>query len=358
MAKAAKRVAVMLAGGSGTRFWPLSRKERPKQFLPLTGGKTLLEETFRRAARFSKPEQVFVVCGPAHARPAKKLLPNVPPHNILVEPVPRNTAPAIGLAALHAAAKDPRSVVAVLPSDHHVADAPGFQRALEQAAEVAEQGRIVTLGIRPTRPDTGFGYIRTGAPLEGAALTVRAFVEKPDAATARGYVASGDYVWNAGIFVFRADVMLEAFARYMPELSAGLMKLGKSLGKRTHASALARVFPRLPSMSIDYGVAERADNMAVIPGDFGWSDVGAFSALPEVRKVDGRGNVVSGGGALVLDCDGCVALATDRPMALVGLRDVVAVDAGDAVLVLPKERSQDVRQVVEALQKRGLRQYL
>ncbi len=350
---------VIMAGGSGTRFWPLSRAARPKQFLALATQRPLITETALRLKGLAKPKDLFIVCGAAHARSAAKLVPSLPKANLLVEPAARNTAPAIGLAALHVARRDPKGVMVVLPSDHHVADIPGFQRQLSVGGAVAEQGYLVTLGIQPHRPETGYGYIRVGEPIDGHSRKVAAFVEKPDLARAQEYLASGDYLWNGGIFLFRADVILEAFHVLMPELAKGLDTLAAHLGKSSYSKQLAKIFPKLPSVSIDYGVMEKAEKLAVVPGDFGWSDVGSFEAMPEVRKKDAAGNVVSGKGALVLESEGCVVLAgEDRPVAVVGMKDVVVVDAGDAFLVVPKARSQEVRKAVEALRARKLQKYL
>jgi len=345
---------VIMAGGSGTRFWPLSRKERPKQFLPLTTSKPLITETALRMAGLAKAKDTLVVCGKVHEKAVKKSL-KLPAKNVVVEPAARNTAPAIALAAAHVAAKDPEGILVVLPSDHHVANLPEFKRVLQAAARVAKDGHLVTIGIKPNRPETGYGYIRVGDALSGEARQVRAFVEKPDLATAQGYLASGDYLWNGGIFLFRADAILAAFQEHMPELWQGLEKIRATVGKRNYAKVLGKLFPKLPSTSIDYGVMEKAKNIAVVPGDFGWSDVGSFAALPEVRKADAKGNVISGKAAVVVDCEGCVVLADDkRPLSVVGLKDMVVVDSGDAILVVPKDKSQDVRKVVEALKARKL----
>jgi mannose-1-phosphate guanylyltransferase len=350
---------VIMAGGSGTRFWPLSRKARPKQFLPLASKAPLIADTVGRLKGLASVKDTLVVCGPLHAKAAAKLVKGLPKKNLLVEPVARNTAPAIALAALHVAARDPGGILVVLPSDHHVADPAGFRRTLQEAARIAQEGHLVTLGIQPHHPETGYGYIQVGEPLgTGAARRVKAFREKPDLATAQGYLASGDYLWNGGIFVFRADAILAALAQHMPEMQKGLAALRKSVGKRTYAAVLKRVFPKLPSQSIDYGVMEKASNIAVLPGDFGWSDVGSFAAIPEVRPADAAGNVVSGEGAVLVDCKGCVVLAEKRPLAVVGLSDMVVVDSGDAVLVVPKDKSQDVRKVVEALKARKREKYL
>jgi mannose-1-phosphate guanylyltransferase len=348
---------VIMAGGSGTRFWPLSRKARPKQFLPLASKAPLITDTAARLKGLASVKDTFVVCGPLHAKAAAKLVKGLPKKNLLVEPVARNTAPAIALAAVNVAARDPEGILVVLPSDHHVADVPGFKKVLAEAARIAQGGHIVTLGIKPHRPETGYGYIQVGSALEGGGNTVQAFKEKPDVETAAAYMESGQYLWNAGIFVFRADVILKAFAQHMPEMQKGLEALRKAVGKRTYAGVLKRVFPKLPSISIDYGVMEKASNIAVLPGDFGWSDVGSFAAIPEVRPTDARGNVVSGE-AIVVDSQGCVVLADKRPVAVVGLTDVVVVDAGDAILVVPKDKSQDVRKVVEELKARKREKFL
>lgn len=343
---------VIMAGGSGTRFWPLSRSKRPKQFLALATDRPLIEETFRRLKGMAAPKNTFVVCGKVHAPLVRKAIKSLPKQNVIVEPAARNTAPAIGLAALHVAARDPEGIVVVLPSDHHVGDIARFQGVLKDAADIAQAGKIVTLGIKPNRPETGYGYIKVGEPLFGRSHKVAAFVEKPDLATARTYLDRGDYLWNGGIFVFRADVMLQQLQQHMPELAKGLDAIRASLAKKGYEKTLARVFPKMPSQSIDYGVMEKTSEIAVIPSEFGWSDVGSFEALPEVRRKDERGNVIEGAGAMAIDCQGCIVLTNERPVAAVGLTDLVIVDAGDAILVVPKQRSQDVRKAVEALKAR------
>ena len=345
---------IIMAGGSGTRFWPLSRVSRPKQFLPLASRLPLITETLARLSAVGAVKDTRVVCGQAHAALVKKALPRLPARNVLVEPQARNTAPAIALAVAHVAHEDPTGVLVVAPSDQHVADVPAFTRAVQEAVRVAQTGAIVTLGIKPSRPETGYGYIRTGDRLSGSAHTVAAFVEKPDQATAEQYLVSGDYLWNAGLFVFRADTMLQAFAQLMPDLSDALTTYRAALGTRREQAALKKAFAQMPATSIDYGVAEKAHNIAVVPADCGWSDVGSFNALPEVRHQDAAGNVVEGERTLVIDSQGCVVLGGGRVVAVVGMADVVVVDAGDAVLVCPKARCQDVRKVVEQLKARKL----
>lgn len=350
--------AVIMAGGSGTRFWPLSRSAKPKQFLPLATKRPLITETMARISGLATPKRTYVVCGERHVKPVRQALPKLPRQNVVVEPEARNTAPAIALATAQVAHVDPDGVIVVLPSDQHVADVPAFEAAVERAIEAARAGAIVTLGIRPTRPETGYGYIRLGEGSGGEARRVAAFVEKPDRARAEGYVVSGEYLWNAGIFVFTARAMLEAFATHMPELSTSLSAVSAALGTKRAAAVLKREFKKMPAISIDYGIAEKADNIMVVPCDCGWSDVGSFNALSEVQPTDEKGNVVQGGQGLVIDSSGCVVVGGARPVAVVGMTDVVVVDAGDAILVLPRDKCQDVRKVVEALKARKLTKYL
>ena len=352
---------VVMAGGSGTRFWPLSRKHRPKQFLALTGGAPLLAATVARLPPLARIDRTYVVCGPVHARAVRRMLPDLPPENLVVEPCARNTAPCVGLAALHVARREPKGIMAMLPADHHVARPAAFRSALSAAAVVAREGAIVTIGIRPVRPETGYGYLKTGARLAVGGKVkeglephqVERFVEKPDAATAARYLAEGVYLWNSGIFVFRADVILAEIARTMPALSERLARIGAALGTGRAARVLKEVFPDCPSISIDYGVMEKSDRIAVVPGDFGWSDVGSFAALSEVRPPDAQGNVTEGEVLVVGGRDAVVLAQAGRPVAVVGLDEVIVVDAGDAILVCRRDRAQDVRQVVDELRKRG-----
>jgi len=344
--------AVLLAGGSGTRFWPLSRARRPKQFLELVTGRTLLADTYARIAPLCGPERAWVVCGRDHEGAVRAVLPDLPPAHLLVEPAARNTAPAIGLAALHAVREDRDAILLVLPSDHHIAHPERFRQALQTAARVAEQGDLVTLGIRPTRAETGYGYLRRGAERGPGVFAVEAFVEKPDAVTARSYLQDPRYSWNAGIFVFRADALLEALRRHLPAVHEGLQQIGADEARA------GEIFPLLPSISIDYGVLEPESSSTrrialVAADDLGWSDVGSFATLPEVRELDARGNALSGD-ALAVDCADCVVLSEGgRLVAVLGLSGVCVVDAGDALLVVPRDRAQDVRAVVEALKARG-----
>ncbi len=335
--------AVILAGGSGTRFWPLSRAKKPKQFLSLVTDRTLIAETFVRVEPLCSSERTWVVCGKDHVAGVREALPDLQDEHLLVEPAARNTAPAIGLACVHALREDPDATLMILPSDHHIARPEAFRTALSAAAQASQNGDLLTLGIQPTRPETGYGYLRRGAERRPGVFAVDAFVEKPDAATAQRYLQDPAYSWNAGIFVFRADAMLEALRRHLPKVHEGLTR--------------GRDFATLQSISIDYGVMEpesrTTHRIALVPGDFGWSDVGSFAALPEVRALDARGNAVSGD-AIAIDCEDCVVLSEgQRLVAVVGLRGLCVVDAGDALLVVPRDRAQDVRAVVDALKARG-----
>lgn len=357
---------VIMAGGSGTRFWPLSRRDRPKQFLALAGDAPLLQATVERLPPLARARETYVVCGPAHVRAARRMLKELPEGNFIVEPCARNTAPCVGLAALHVAARDPRGVVVMLPADHHISRPKAFREAVASAAELAASGAIATIGIHPSRPETGYGYLKVGPRLgrrggrkKGAAAAgtaphkVERFVEKPDVVTAARYLADGGYLWNSGIFVFRADVILEEIRRAMPVLGEQLDVIQGAIGSPEYARTLRRVFPDCPSISIDYGVMEKSKRIAVVPADFGWSDVGSFAALSDVRATDHLGNVAEGD-ALVIDGRNNVVVASGkRPVAVVGIEDVIVVDAGDAVLVCRRDRAQDVRKAVEELSRRG-----
>lgn len=349
--------AAILAGGSGTRFWPLSRAAKPKQFLQLLGGTPLITQTFRRLRGVCAPSRTIVVCGARHTKSVRAALPTLPPENILVEPVARNTAPAIALATVWALSRNPSAVVVATPADHYVADVPAFRRALWRALPEAAKGFIVTLGIRPTRAETGFGYIRVGRRA-GGARKVSAFVEKPDARRAAQYVASGNYLWNAGIFVFSAETMMQEIATHLPSMYQHVRRIRDAWGTPAQATAVVRAFKEMESVSIDYGVGEKSESMRVVACDCGWSDIGSFAALLEVGKLDRLGNLVRGAGALAVDSRGCVILGHTRPLVVVGMDNVVAVDGGDAILVVPVARAQEVRRAVDALSKRGLSKYL
>jgi mannose-1-phosphate guanylyltransferase len=344
---------VIMAGGSGTRFWPASRKRHPKQFLAIAGDETMLGQTAERMLPLGGWEGIHVVASPQHARSIKRILPEMPRRNMLIEPQPRNTAPAIGLAAMLLHERDPEAMLVVLPADHVIQPPGRFRKLVRAACRVAAGGALVTLGVEPTRPETGYGYIQAGAVLDRAGgqdvFAVERFVEKPDRATAEKYLQAGVYYWNSGMFIFSAAAILQALAEHMPELHRGLERV-RQAPKRERKAVLGRVFERLEGISIDYGVMERAGNIRMLPCDVRWSDVGSWAALPEVRRADRRGNV-SRGDVLAIDSHNCVIEAQSRMVACVDCEDLVVVETDDAVLVCPVDRAQDVRKVVDALKR-------
>jgi mannose-1-phosphate guanylyltransferase len=356
---------LLLAGGAGTRFWPASRALRPKQLLPLAGDVPLLRQTALRvlplcAEDTASPwDRVLVATGAHLADATRALLPELAPRRFLLEPVPRNTGPCIAWAAAVVARADPDAVLMVLPSDHHIADVERFRATLRAAIASARTGMITTIGIRPTRAETGFGYIEIDGPArEGKAQRGLRFVEKPDAERAAAYVAGGRHLWNAGMFFFRAWDMLAAIAEHQPKISAGLRALDQAASQGEEEQALASVFPAMPSISIDHGVMDHLPELAVVPGDFGWSDVGSFQAAWELASKDEAGNTAPAG-SLILDGKGNYVLdlrrvdARKRVIALAGVTDLVVVETDDALLVTTREKAQDVRLIVEELKKRG-----
>jgi mannose-1-phosphate guanylyltransferase len=351
--------AVILAGGSGTRFWPASRRTMPKQLLPLAGrpGEALIAATVRRLEPLVMPERVWIATGRALADATAAALPRVPRAQILAEPVARNTAPPIGWAAAVIARQDPEAIVAVLPADHFIGDEPGFRRVIERALRAAEEGWLATVGIVPTRPETGYGYIEVGDAIGEGANAVARFVEKPDRQRAQQFLAGGRHLWNAGMFFFRAGVMRAAIAKHLPPLAAGLDRLDAAAATGDEARELAEVFPTMPSISIDHGVMEKAERLAVVPGSFGWNDVGSWEVAWELAARDGKGNALPEGTVAVDATNNLVVDLTRgtprKRFALLGVNDLVVVETEDAVLVIPRDRAQDVRLVVDALKERG-----
>ena len=352
--------AVILAGGSGTRFWPLSRELYPKQLLKVLSDRTLIQRTVQRVRPIVPSEHILVVTGAGHADAIRIQLDGpggIRKENILAEPVARNTASAIGWAAEAIRRRDPDGVMLVMPADHIMPDETKFRRAVAWAVPVAQAGRLVTFGITPTRPETGYGYIQAEArrPLltEGGfkALVVARFVEKPDLATAKRYLRAGHFYWNSGIFVWRADTILEEMKTALPVLSRGLRRLSAALGTPHEARALDRFYKGAESISIDHGVLQRTRLAAVIPAPFRWSDIGNWSSLDEVAAKDGAGNVRIGP-VVDLGSRDSVLYGEQRLVATIGLQDMIVVDTADATLVCPKERAQEVKQIVELLRRR------
>lgn len=352
-----KVFAVIMAGGAGTRFWPASRNLRPKQLLPLAGSanEPLLAATVRRLEPLVSPERIIVVTGEHLATGTAEALPQLAASQILREPSPRNTAPCIAWANATISRLDPDAVVIVLPSDHFIGNEAEFQKVLSAAIASAERGRVTTVGIVPTRPETGYGYIEVGPVLEGEARAVKRFVEKPERARAEGFVAEGPsrYLWNAGMFFFRARDMAALLEQHLPSVAAGAQRM---VSAGATADAVVReVFPTLQSISIDHGVMEKAEGLAVVPGDFGWNDVGSWQSAWELAERDAKGNAL-GQGDIAIDASNNLtrSLAKQKKMiALVGVQDLVVVETEDAILVIPRERAQDVRLVVDELKKQG-----
>lgn len=351
--------AVILAGGSGTRFWPASRRQMPKQLLPLAGraDEPLIAATLRRLAPLVPPERVWVSTGASLVSATAATLPTVPRAHMLAEPLARNTAPAIGWASATIAREDPEAIVAVLPADHAIADEEGFRAVLARALRAAEDGWLTTIGVVPTRPETGYGYIEVGERLADGVHAAARFVEKPSREVAEKYMAGGRHLWNAGMFFFRAGAMRAAIAEHLPALAAGLDAIDAAAARGEEAAALAEVFPKMPSISIDHGVMEKAKRIAVVPGSFGWNDVGSWQATWEMSARDADGNALPEGTVAVDAKNNLVRdlsrSASGKRWALVGVSDLVVVETDDAVLVIPRERAQDVRAVVDALVARG-----
>lgn len=351
--------AVILAGGSGTRFWPLSRHLYPKQLLRIMGDDTLIQQTMRRVLGCVGPGQVLISTNPAQADSIRVQLSEWKDElerNFVIEPEGRNTAPAIGLAALEVVRRDPDGVMVILPADHVVKGEPRFQAAVRLGARLAEAGHLVTFGIKPIRPETGYGYIqpkrtpRLGKDGKLAGFPVARFVEKPDAKTAARYLKAGTFYWNSGMFVWKAATILEEIDKHQPALGRGLDRIKQLLKAGASRSDIDGLYRELPSVSIDTGVMERSAHAAMIPVDFQWSDVGNWSSIEEVAPRDRTGNVINGK-VVDLDSRNSIIYADRRLVATIGLSDMVVVDTPDATLVCPKERSQDVKKVVEILRK-------
>ncbi|MDF1561629.1 MAG: sugar phosphate nucleotidyltransferase [Deltaproteobacteria bacterium] len=351
--------AVILAGGSGVRFWPLSRRARPKQFLRLFGDRSLIQSTVDRVEELIPAERTWVVCGEPHAAAVREELPAIPGDQILVEPAARNTAAAIALACHHVSARDPEAILAVLPADHHVEDEETFRLGLEYATGAASAGYIVTLGIQPTRPATGYGWVKRGETLASAdslpTYEVAAFEEKPDEARALALLSSGNYLWNAGIFVFQAGTLLSELDKHLPGVAAPLRSLAGRLDDR---EALAAAWGEVESISIDKGVMERTRRAACVPVDCGWSDVGSLPAALSLSSGDEAHNHLLGD-AFAPESKHCLIHAQGgRPVVVLGGEYLVVVDTPDAVLVAPRDRVEEIRDVVEILEAAGREELL
>jgi len=357
--------AVIPAGGSGTRLWPLSRAGHPKFLHPLTGtDASLLQATVQRLEPLVPAERVFVVTGVAHAAAVSRQLSAVPVENILVEPSPRDSCAAIALAAAVIARREPDAMMGSFAADHLIADGERFLGVIRQAMSGAAQGLLMTLGITPTRPETGYGYVQCGGVIgDGPVLAVEEFKEKPAYDVAESYVKSGNYLWNAGMFVWRVDVFLAELARQQPQLASGVSRIAQAWDSSSREEVIGEVWPTLPRISVDYAVMEGAaavGRVGTVPGDFGWNDVGDFHTLGEVLAADGAGNVIVGKetlakpGVLLREAENLVVVPNSgRLVAALGVRDLIIVDTPDAVLVCPRERAQEVKHLVDELKALG-----
>ena len=355
---------VIMAGGRGTRFWPLSTEDTPKQLLSLVGDTSLLQQTVARITPLMPLEDIYVVTGESLISATKRHLPDLPSENIIAEPVRRNTLPCIGLAALHL--KERRggdAVMAVLPADSAIQDQERFCKLLQYAEHIAANNNaLITFGIPPTRVDTGYGYIRLGAATHTTddfqTFQVRQFVEKPDRETAEKYLESREYLWNSGMFVWRVDLILNAIKTYQPSIYQSLMEIDAAIGTKNEAEAISHAYSQMESISVDYGVMEKAKEMLVIPADIGWNDVGHWGAMHELYERDTSGNTVRGQ-HIGIDTQDCIIfnqtaqnpdVIEGKLIATIGVSDLVIVESEYAVLVCPIDRVQEVKDLVEKLE--------
>lgn len=356
-----QRYGVIMAGGGGTRFWPLSRQKTPKQMLNLTGNGLMINETVDRMSTVVPKENIFIVTATVQAPQMLEATAGcVQPDHVLAEPAARNTAACIGYAAMEIVKKYGDGVMLITPADHYIKDVPALTQVFNTAIKTAENtGKLVTIGITPTFPSTGFGYLKYQCG-DGAAKSVVEFREKPDAVTAQQYVDSGEYVWNSGMFIWKASVILKKFEEYSPDIYADLEKIGNALGTEDEYQVLNEVYPNIRKISIDYAVMEPSaakGDVLTVPGDFGWNDVGSWDMMNVLHDTDADGNVLVGN-VLVLDTTDSICYSSGRLVALVGMQDVIVVETPDTVMVCPKNRAQDVKMIVDTLEGQGRKAYL
>ena len=342
--------AVVMAGGRGERFWPLSTGDTPKPFLPILGEKSMLQMTVERIIPLIPLPRILVVVGKEHLKVAQEQLPELPEENFLVEPIGKDTAPCIGFASLHVEKRDPDAVMVVIPSDHHIPDNDMYVQSLSAAIQLlATRNALITLGIKPTRPETGYGYIKTQGQADRLNnipfLKVEKFVEKPDLKLAKTYVTQKDYYWNSGIFVWRNRTIQDLFKKYLPAIWTGMSRIRERLGDN---KAIVEEFRQFPRISLDYGILEKAEGILVIPAEFRWDDVGTWAALERVYQLDEYGNAVIGRHRGI-DTRNCVIHAQDHLITTIGISHLVIVQTDGKLLICPKERCQDVKELVQLL---------
>jgi mannose-1-phosphate guanylyltransferase len=353
---------VIMAGGKGSRFWPRSRAAQPKQLLDIFSDQSMIQETVQRIGSLVPPERIVIVTGGEHAEEIYRQLPEIPRENILIEPIGRNTAPCICLAALWVEKKEPGAIMAVLPADHYIADPQTFCRCLESAGEAARQlDALVTIGIAPRSPETGYGYIQYGKEAgvyKGlSAYRVQQFLEKPSLEKAREFLAQGNFLWNSGMFIWRAATILAELKTFLPEMYGTLAAVVPHLGTAKAQQAIDTAYHAIDGISIDYGVMEKSAKAVILKGDFGWSDVGSWSAIYDISEKDAQGNVAQGD-VISVDARGSFIYSKKKLTAVVGLEDIVIVETDDALLVCAKDRAQDVKKVVDELERQGKKEYL
>ena len=349
-----KITAVIMAGGKGERFWPKSRSNYPKQFLSLTNsGKTMIQLTVDRLLSIVKYEDIYIVTNKNHTSLVKEQLPNIPIENIIAEPIARNTAPCIGLAATIIQNKYDDAIMVVLPSDHLIKQDQMYISTLKTAINVAEEGEnLVTIGITPSYPETGYGYINYGSPMNSDKYSnvycVEKFVEKPNLEKAKEYIDSGNYIWNSGMFVWKASTIIKKFQQFIPETYAGLLQIKSGINSDAYEELLNEIFYKFKSESIDYAIMEKSENIYTLPGTFGWDDVGSWLSLERINKTNEFGNVISGN-VITIGTKNTTICGTNKLIATVGLDDLIIVDTEDALLICDKKSTQDVKKVIENL---------
>ncbi|MBQ8261876.1 MAG: mannose-1-phosphate guanylyltransferase [Lachnospiraceae bacterium] len=355
-----KVTALIMAGGKGERFWPRSRKNNPKQFLCLTGdGKTMIQQTVDRILPLVAMEDIYIATNKDYKKLVRQQLPELPEENILCEPVGRNTAPCIGLGAVHIRKKYEDAIMLVLPSDHLIKYKGMFLTVLQDAIKVAEEdNNLVTLGITPTAPETGYGYIKFNpGTIRGRAFAVDCFVEKPDTAKAKEYLESEEYMWNSGMFVWKASTILASLEKHLPKIYEGLLRIEETIGTEDAEAVLNGVFDTIPSESIDYGILEKEDHIYVLPGTFGWDDVGSWLSVERMKPLNDSGNVVEGN-AMTVNVKNCIIEGSDKLIAAIGIRDLIVVDTEDATLICTKDSTADIKKIVENLKICNREKYL